>query len=83
MHSTWNQVSHLSQATQSLVSQAGQTVSLLALRAGDKEPSSTLSSCSGDSLVPTLVPHPQVPTLVPCPRDALVLDLVRQLVPIH
>ena len=83
MHSTWNQVSHLSQATQSLlklVSQAGQT---MALRAGDKEPSSTLSSSSGDSLVPTLVPHPQVPTLVPRPRDALVLDLVRQLVPIH
>ena len=77
MHSTWNQVSHLSQTTQSLlklVLQAGQTVSLLALRAGDKEPSSTLSSCSGDSLVPTLVPHP---------RDALVLDPVRPLVPIY
>ena len=70
MHSTWNQVSHLSQATQSLlklVSQAGQTVSLLPLIAGEKEPSITLSSCSGDSLVPTLVPRP---------RDALVLDPV-------
>ena len=63
----WNQVSHLSQATQSLlklVSQAGQTVSLLPLIAGEKEPSITLSS---DSLVPTLVPRP---------RDALVLDPV-------
>ena len=70
-------MSHLSQATQSLlklVSQAGQSVSLLALRAGDKEPSSTLLSCSGDSLVPTLVL---------CPRDALVLDPVQPLVPIN
>ena len=70
----WNQVSQAIQSLLKLVSQVGQTVSLLALRAGDKEPSSILSSCSGDSLVPTLVPRP---------RDALVLDPVRPLVPIH
>ena len=56
------------------MSQAGQTVSLLTLGAGDKQPSSALLSCSGDSLVPTLVPRPW---------DALVLDPVQALVPIY
>ena len=72
----WNSVTTITTHTTllRLVPQAGQTISLLALRAGDKEPSSTLSSWSGDILIPTFVPHP---------RDALVLDPVQPLVPIH
>ena len=58
VHSTWNQVLHLAQATKSLLNLVSQTGQTVVLRAGDKKPSSTLSSCSGDSLVPTLVPHP-------------------------
>ena len=68
VHVPWNtralyveqSVTHITSHTTllRLVPQAGQTISLVALRAGDKELSSTLSSCSGDILVPTFVPRP-------------------------